>query len=285
MISRKPSAFSLLAALAGFVSPADALVIDTFLDLPGLTVRADPAGPASAGLETGVGFDPDNVILGGYRDMYITVPVDHGSDGYGMIDTSSPCWADHDGARLCFQHWRDFSDPDVGTFTRADLIWDGGPDGNIGLWPFELQTDNALPSVNPTGLGSVDLTQNNDDPTLFDATGFYLKLGQDVSPGIALTFTVWSNAGVNVDFLTLNTQGSDPYLFFPFASFQPEIGYGPGRDFRNVSAIQLDVFGAIPGYAVDIYSLDTRNMVPEPASLGLMALGLGGLGWSRRRAR
>lgn len=277
MLFRKPSALFLLPVLAGLTSPADALVIDTFRDDPGINFFANSISNINAGLETGIGSNPDSTILGGYRDMYVHV---NGGDITTELDTSL-CSLVYSDSTVCISNTG--TDFGPGGHSVITLIWDGGPDGNLPLNPDSVAY-NKSPDANVTGLGVADLTQNNSDPLLFDATGFYLKMGGFVTDGIDITMTVWSNSGANKDFLTLTTQGMDSYLFFPFADFNPASGFGAGRDFKQASAVQLVIDGDIPSYQVRLFSLDTRNMVPEPASLALMALGLGGLGWSRRRA-
>lgn len=179
-------------------APAAVLTIDHFDTVQGPLI-ASIGSPASSSVS---GAN----ILGVERDMQISVPS-------GSAASASARALD---SQLMHSQ-------DSGVFAQTLVQWDG-VDGTM--------------TLNPTGLGGVDLTQGNTQ------NGLAVTVLLNDLP-IDLKFTVYSGANSSTTTLTLpggqpSTAGAKDY-YIPYAAFATLAG--SGADFTNVGAVELLIDG------------------------------------------
>jgi uncharacterized repeat protein (TIGR01451 family) len=166
------------------------------------------SGSLHAG-KTGGSATAASEALGGYRDLYVQLTSPVGSvslganaDVPGALDFAS-------GSASNGLYW---------------VTWDGA--------------GNTPQTLNPTGLGQIDLTGQGAN------TGISLSAGADHDNASALIKVYsdandWSFASVSIPNTTDGTANQS--LFVPWSAFT--IGGGTGANFAKVGAVQLDVNG------------------------------------------
>jgi uncharacterized repeat protein (TIGR01451 family) len=200
----------LLVALPA-ASRGQAITIDDFsTNQAALLLTYPPAGTTASSSVSGAG------ILGGERDMEIDLTG-------GVIAGNTLSATVSSGF---FSYSQDATITGMGK-----LQWDG--------------TDGS-PTLNPTGLGGIDLTAGGTQ----DA--FALSLFFDDLP-VNMTLEVFTDAG-NASSLTLTTPGllfSSTSFVLPYRSFTTTLG--SGADFSNVGAITLSVGSGVsaPDLVID----------------------------------
>jgi len=183
----------------------DGPVIDGFTTLQ--VAEASPPLPSS---------DPsqliDPTVLGGQRDMWVeltqsTNPISSvalASSGGNLYLASGP-----------------------GTTGNAKVVWDG--------------VDSSALTVNPTGLGGIDLTQNEGNTM----TGIALTSGAD-HPDAKISMRIYTDANNWSEFTTTVPESpggmATGQAIFNFDDV-PTASLGSGADFTNVGALELTFEG------------------------------------------
>ena len=234
-----PKACRLALATTLLSSAAHAvIVVDSFeTNHSALTLTFPPAGTSASSSASGAG------ILGGERD--VRVSLDSGVIAGNNISTTVSSGF--------------FSYSQDATITgRSEIQWDGA---------------DSSSTLNPTGLGGIDLTDGG------VLSQFLLTVLFDDLPASG-QILVYSDAG-NASLLDFNLGGlifSTTSFEFNFSSFTPSLG--AGADFTNVGAIVLSIGSSFT--APDIV-IDSFTVVPEAGSASL--IGLGALAMVARRTR
>jgi uncharacterized repeat protein (TIGR01451 family) len=219
------------ALLAALIAPAptmaQSIIIDDFsTNQAALTLTYPPAGTSASSSASGSG------ILGGERDMQINLTG-------GVIAGNTESAVVSSGF---------FSYSQDATIAGNSLLqWDG--------------TDGSA-TLNPTGLGGVDLTAGGTQ----DA--FLLNVFFDDLP-VNSVITVYSDAG-NASSFTLALPGllfSSTNFAIPYSSFATTLG--TGADFTNVGAITLSVGSTTtaPDLVIDFFQ--TTSLVNATKTVAL----------------
>jgi len=237
------------AEVSGLLQPGDpGLLIDSFENNQG--VKADPFTPIS----TSTLNDPISSVLGKERDMYVRLV-----SGVGEVELRSNAFG-----VAVLQY-----DNTSGVVGHGIITWDG--------------VDMSASPVPTLGLGNIDLTQGGTNE------GFVLNLGIDpTGAGDQLKIRIFDDSTANYSEgllaipVTDGTASAIGYL--PFSSLVGPVSPSRvnaiqlivGQGAKSVDA-QFDRFGTL-GPEVQNF-----EVVPEPSSLALALLGLGGLVQLRRR--
>jgi len=243
-----------LLALLIISRSASAIVIDSF-DEGAINLSANAANPFVQGVATGAG------IIGGEREV-TAIYNPAGSSALDFVDV-----------RTDFANQGNFShSQDAGVAGLSVIVYDGA--------------DGDPSSIDFNGLGGLDLTADGSSAFLFNV------LFADQSVSNVLDLRVYSSATAYSDlfysFPGPISPSSPQQVLFTYANFTQGAGALTGADFTNVGAILLAVDGRLePALDLRLDSLVTNEnpTVPEPATLGLVGLGLSCLGFLKSRKR
>jgi len=208
------------------------LLIDNFLDYQ----IVESNGPL-----TNSQVGPTGNILGGYRDIFVEVVNNNSNNPYLS-------------SNLSVVNGEGSFNNDAGITGTGMIRWDGV---------------NNSQTLNPQGLGGINITQGNLDSISMDI------MLADIA-GLDMTFTIYDmNSNSSSISRTLNsstlTSKAETFLFQDFVGT---------ADFTNVGAIELGISGPESMDAVigSVYS-GRSTPIPEPTSiLGLLAIGAVGTG-------
>jgi hypothetical protein len=221
------------------------------------TLDIDPfdasQGPltANSGATEVSGTVDDASILGGERDVVV-----HYTAGPLNVEVNV-----NPGGNSLYTHSQDAS-----TTGASWIIWDGN--------------DNDPLTLDPTGLGGVDLTLGG------LLTGILLDVDDnDLGNPDALRIEIYTDGG-NWSFAETGLPPGPSLFFLDFlADFG--VGAGAGADFTNVGAIALHVNGTTEpaqDLSFDLVSA-SDNPVPEPSTVILLGIGVVGLALGARRRK
>lgn len=245
----------LFSAPVFFSTGAWAIVIDDFNE-GALNLQANAASPLVQGVSSGPG------IVGGEREA---------TAAYYAAGSSA---LDNLNLRVDFLNQDNFShSQDAGVAGLSIFVYDGN--------------EGYASSIDYNGLGGVDLTAGNADAFVFDV------IFADQSVNDVLDLRIYTSETEFSDFFYsfASPITSLQQVEFAFSSFVTGTGALGGADFTNVNAILLAIDGRFePALDVRLDSLATNEqpVVPEPATLSLLTLGLTCLGMvplRRRRSR
>jgi hypothetical protein len=123
------------------------------------------------------------------------------------------------------------------------------------------------------GFASTNLTTGG-------ATGIFLALPNPIDNILNVAFSL--NAGASTYSVSFPSGSSGPSFFLPFAAFSDG-----GTAATSVTSIQMVLSSNGPAWDAQVDLIETRDrppQVPEPATLGLIALGLLSLARRKRAA-
>ena len=225
-------ASTVLLGVGNAQANAKNIFIDEFLDLQ----MVETTGPL-----TNSQVGPTGNILGGYRDIFVEVVSNNGD-------------SQHLRSNLLVDNEKGYFNNDAGITGTGMIRWDGV---------------NNSQTLNPQGLGGINITQGNLDSISMDV------ISADLA-GLDMTFTIYdmnSNSSSISRMLNSSMSTSQEEVFL----FQDFVGTA---DFTNVGAIELGISGPESIDAViGSVRISQSTPVPEPSSiLGLLAIGAVGTG-------
>lgn len=211
--------------------------------------------------------------------------VDSFSDGTGLIQTDSAPYA---------EAWLPSAEAPGGGRYLANTI--GASVAQSGKFTFAAiqagayftLSDAAIPLYTNLTYGVANLLGQDLSLDLRSEAGFKLDF-RYVSAPMSLTATVITAHGAGTfssvaGFATAVGASTAQALFIPFSAFVDDAGNPSPVDWGDIDAITFIVSGpGGAGFALD--TLATVQAVPEPASAGLLLLGLGLVGRAVRRPR
>lgn len=185
---------------------------------------------------------------------------------------------------------------EVETFATSVVAIDPGAGGTFfggnfpGVFPIALSAAQARAAV----LGAPDtafltLPGTGEDMGAFVQLSFGLNFGTDATlriwelgaNGESATVSLLTNNGGEVEFDI--TRGASDIMSFSLGAFAMDLASVGGSYFTGVRIRGLDLLGGSNGFDVDAVSITTP--VPEPSTYALMVMGLGAIGWLKRRRR
>ncbi|RMF93607.1 MAG: PEP-CTERM sorting domain-containing protein [Candidatus Schekmanbacteria bacterium] len=207
----------------------NAMVIDSF-DTHQVISLSSPGTQSSSVTST------SGDILGNERDMTVqlisgagvTVEADLG--GFSVLDQSQ----------------------NASSTASTTLTWDG--------------IDNS-PSLNPTGLGGIDITEGNNNNGV-SLTVLFDDLPATIDISIYTDASNWSKYTINLPGGIYTTPQTYTALFSNFI-----IQSGSGADFSNVGAIEVFINGTTFG-GTDMRFDNFVTLVPEPSSFLLLTIAI-----------
>lgn len=278
-LNAKSSIVAVAAGLIGFAGAASASTIDLFTDPnPGfqtVTVFEPAATPASASSQ----FGSAPSILGGYRDVVVTM---NSRGGPELGPARSEAFAGNGG--FIFNNT-------TGVSGTARIQWDGDDSANVALLNHTGLRNGGLTGVDlvnqvgcpVTGCDRFIAGVTSADQGFQYQIGLYTDAGNFSVLTTSVPFQV--NALLFAEFpfeVFLRATGNYNDLAVPFSIART----GTGPTLTNIGAIEFVANSDGGTLAVDLsISAITKTGVPEPGTLALMGLGfLAAAGIKRRRS-